>query len=212
MSTTFPSGNGTPVFFCFSNKINDLLRLLSLCSSDSEAKIKLSPVMSCFAMISLLTLSLDILYIPFMQVADFEKTRAALMGEKSALIEQRTSLENELIEIRQKISHLEEILNHLAPLVGIAYDDVNDIPKLGLTDAIRTILKSANGDRMSAGDVRQKLIDCGYDLTELTAPMQSIYKILSRITEDENSDFEREKEEYRVYFKWKGISDDDIPI
>lgn len=148
-----------------------------------------------------------------MEAADFEKTRDALYAEQRRLEEQRTTLENELAEVRHKISHLQEVLNHLAPLTGSIYPrDENDIPALGLTDAVRAILVNANTERLNATEVRQKLVDCGYDLSGLSAPMQSIYKILSRITEGENSDFEREKEDFRSYYKWKGITDEDIPF
>jgi hypothetical protein len=150
-----------------------------------------------------------------MDAADFQKTRNALFTEQRLLEEQRTTLENELVEVRHKISHLQEVLNHLAPLTGNIYpSEEHDIPNLGLTDAVRAVLIQANTQRLSAADVRQKLKDCGYDLSGLSAPMQSIYKILSRITEGENSEFEREKEDFRSYYKWKGfeITDEDIPF
>jgi hypothetical protein len=148
-----------------------------------------------------------------MEAADFQQTRDALSTEQRRLEELRTTLENELAEVRHKLSHLQEVLNHLEPLTGNIYPGIkSDIPALGLTDAIRAILVNANTERLSAADVRQKLVDCGYDLSGLSAPMQSIYKILSRITEGEDSEFVREKEEYRSYFKWKGMTDDDIPF
>jgi len=148
-----------------------------------------------------------------MEAADFEQTRSALFAEQQRLEEQRTTLENELAEVRHKISHLQEVLNHLAPLTGTIYPgSESDIPSFGLTDAVRAVLMNANTERLSASEVRQKLKECGYDLSGLSAPMQSIYKILSRITEGEDSQFVREKEDYRSYFKWKGITDDDIPF
>jgi hypothetical protein len=150
-----------------------------------------------------------------MEAEDFQKTRDALFSEKTRLEEQRTTLENDLAEVRHKISHLQEVLNHLAPLTGNTYPgDEHDIPSLGLTDAVRAVLINANTKKLSAAEVRQKLKDCGYDLSGLSAPMQSIYKILSRITEGENSEFECEKENLRSYYKWKAIeiTDEDIPF
>jgi hypothetical protein len=51
----------------------------------------------------------------------------------------------------------------------------------------------------------------GFDLSRLSAPMASIYKILSRLVDD--SQLEREKQEDgRMGYQWKGIRDEDIPF
>jgi hypothetical protein len=146
-----------------------------------------------------------------MEQEDFRQTWQDLMSERRRLFDQRTNLETELVEIRYKITHLDEILSHLSPLAGFANED--DLSSMGLTDAIRTVLKNAP-ERLSAMEVRESLQQRGYDLSGLTAPMASIYKILGRISDGENSEVEREKEEGRVYYKWKQpvITDDDIPF
>ena len=55
-----------------------------------------------------------------METVDYHKTWSAIYAERGELISRRTELENELVEIRNSISHLDEILDHLAPLAGLA--------------------------------------------------------------------------------------------
>jgi len=134
-----------------------------------------------------------------MEPEEFEKVFANLGGERQKLIGRLNDIETELIDVRNKISHLTEVLNHLGPLARVAIS--GDISGLGITDAIRHILQTS-AERMSPQDVRQQLSDRGYDLSSLTSPMASIYKILSRLA-DESEEAEREKENGRVYYRWK---------
>jgi len=119
----------------------------------------------------------------------------------------RDALEMEVHELRKKIEHLDKALDHLMPLadMGIFVPDIND---LGLTDAVRRVLTSCANQRFSASDVRKRLTDDGYDLSGLTAPMASIYKILSRLAEKPD-ECKREKEDGRVYYTWIG---EEIPF
>jgi len=145
---------------------------------------------------------------------DYEKTWDELSAERRTLVEQRTTLENELNEIRTKIAHLEEILNHLEPLAGIPW--LESIAGMGITDAIRAVL-SRTKDSLSAQDVRQSLLQGGFDMSGLTQPMASIYKVLARLVDD-SKEAERQKDESgKVTYRWKRtepteITDDDIPF
>jgi hypothetical protein len=144
---------------------------------------------------------------------DYAETWSQIVSERHKAVARRTDLETELIEIRNKISHLDEILDHMAPLAGMSSGD-DDFLKLGLTDAVREIL-SGSSERMSAQDVRVALHSRNYDLSSLTAPMQSIYKILSRLAAD-HEEVERTREDGRVYYQWNRkpspITDEDIPF
>lgn len=147
-----------------------------------------------------------------MNTEDFKAKYWELDEERRELIGRRTDLETELVEVRNKITHLDEVLSHLAPLADLPFYEDDTVSGLGITDAIRYVLKMSD-ERLSAQDVRQQLSAKGYDLSPLTAPMASIYKILGRI--EESGEVIREKEEGRVYYKWKNdgpISDEDIPF
>jgi hypothetical protein len=142
-----------------------------------------------------------------MQSKEFYETWATLNKEQQALITRRDEMELELSEIRIKIQHLEKILENLAPLADMSMF-VSEISQLGLTEAIRRILGTNANEKLSPTDVRQKLLDEGYDLSSLTAPMASIYKILSRLAEN-SKEVQREKDERgRVRYQWVS---EDIP-
>ena len=141
---------------------------------------------------------------------DFLETYTELSAERAELMNRRTELENDLAEVRNKIAHLDEVLNHLAPLGDVVWP-ANEIMGLGLTDAIRRVLKTST-EKLSAQDVREKLVDGLYDLDGLTAPMASIYKVLHRLLDSE--EVEREREGTNVFYRWKTapLSDEDIPF
>jgi len=142
---------------------------------------------------------------------EFRRTYDDLSAEKDELTNRRTELENELAEVKTKIAHLDEVLDHLAPLSSIAYIET-DIMGFGLTDAIRRVLTNSV-DKLSATDVKQRLLENCYDLSGLSSPMASIYKVLSRL--EDSGEAEREREGSKVFYKWKRsipISDEDIPF
>jgi hypothetical protein len=145
-----------------------------------------------------------------MSSPDFTQTWWDLSTERQRVLDRRTELETELTEVRNKIRHLDEVLHHLAPLANLGFYDDEDMTGLGITDAVRYVLKNSD-KRLSPQEIREQLIQKGYDLSGLTAPMASIYTILRRLTDEE---VEREKEDGRVYYKWKvkPITDNDIPF
>jgi hypothetical protein len=82
---------------------------------------------------------------------------------------------------------------------------------LGITDAIRQILKGTE-ERLSPIEVRDSLLEKGFDLSGLSAPMASIYKILSRLADVGNPEIFREREDDgKVFYRWIR-TDDDIPF
>ena len=143
-----------------------------------------------------------------MEQQQLKDTWFELNRERARLVNQRTDLETELSEVNNKLAHLAEVLNHLAPLSGMNFEET--ISGLGITDAIRSILKHAN-ERLSAADVRRSLTEQGFDFTGHTAPNASIYKVLNRLVTAEEVEREKDEESSRVYYKWK-ITDEDIPF
>ncbi|MGO8709357.1 MAG: hypothetical protein ACLQMG_16915 [Terracidiphilus sp.] len=153
-----------------------------------------------------------------MKQQDYVERWNELCDEKNKLIDERTNLETSLSEIKTQIEHLDEVLNHLAPLAGISISE--NFAALGITDAIRLTLKKSK-TRMTPQDVRRALVENGFDLSGYTAPMASIYKILSRLADDSDSQVSRQRDESGVFYSWDEvddfaqsaeISDDDIPF
>ena len=175
--------------------------------------------MSCRYSISQLTLFVDtVLYSFGMKQEEYKARWLEMLSECCQLREKRNGLETELDEVKRQIEHLDAVLKHLGPLAGESEGD--DISGLGLTDAIRAVLKKAT-DRVSPSDVRQTLQQKGFDLSGYSAPMSSIYKVLSRLAADDNSHVTREQEDNAVFYRWNEpdeysqaaeISDDDIPF
>ncbi len=149
---------------------------------------------------------------------DYRAAWNDLFEECNALENQRDNLEMELDEIRSRIDHLQTVLIHLRTLAGLALGD--DIAGLGITDAIRAILKHSK-ERMSPNDVRQALAKKGFNLSAYSAPMSSIYKILARLADDSSSPVIRIRTDSGVLYEWRvpedtfagtEITDDDIPF
>jgi hypothetical protein len=148
-----------------------------------------------------------------MDTADFSKMHSDLGEERHQLFNRRTELENELAEVRNKISHLDQILAHIAPFADLPFYDDSDLLNLGITDAVRFVLKHSS-EKMTGKEVRDELINKGYDLSSMTAQMASIYKILSRLADSDEAERIKEDGHPAVYYKWKWppISDEDIPF
>lgn len=149
-----------------------------------------------------------------MEQSDYKAMWLKLFEESHELLNERTRLENELNDLSAKLHNVERTLEHLRPLAGITGDDLSGV---GLTDAIRAVLKKAT-ERMSANDVRHSLSAKGFDLSRYTSPMSSIYTVLGRLSED-GGEVIREKEGNQVFYRWAEnnfspteISDDDIPF
>jgi hypothetical protein len=136
-----------------------------------------------------------------MNTSGFARMFADTSEQRQSEINRRTELENELVEVRNRIAHLDEILAHLAPLADISVSE-DSISGLGLTDAVRKILRTSD-KRLSPQDIRKQLLEKDYDFSTLTAPMASIYKILARLSEGDSPEVEREKEGLHVFYTWK---------
>jgi hypothetical protein len=153
-----------------------------------------------------------------MNQADYLAQLDEIRNERARLADRRTTLETELGEVNTQLTHLGEIIDHLEPLAG-QREWFDDYSKLGFTDAVREVLKDKK-DKVSAQDISKALDGGGFNLKNYTSPMQSIYKILSRLAEASPPEVIREKEDGNVFYRWKpaldyadqGITDEDIPF
>jgi hypothetical protein len=143
---------------------------------------------------------------------EYDDVWVELHGKRAKLIERRAELEAEMRDVANQISHLNEILRHLGPLAGLGGGE--NILSMGITDAVRWILNNTEG-RLSPTDIRDQLIEKGYHMSALTAPMASIYKILSRLAGESDPEVIREKEDGNVFYRWKHdeeATEEDIPF
>jgi hypothetical protein len=147
---------------------------------------------------------------------DFKETLAGLERQRRILVDQRTSLENELSEVKNQIEHLTGAIRHISPLSGsLPAFRVDDLSELGITDAIRAVLRDST-EPLNAGDIAKTLMERGFDMSRYTSGMASIYKILRRLMDD-SKEIERISEDgdgkAPYQYRWiRTISDDDIPF
>ncbi|QNI37295.1 hypothetical protein [Edaphobacter albus] len=140
---------------------------------------------------------------------DYAETWKNVFMKKVELTDRRATLEAELSDINTQIGHLNEIMSHLAPLAGVPAKE--NLATLGITDAIRWVMEKSK-ERMAPKDVHDELREKGFDMSTLSAPMASIYKILARLAGSSTPEILREKEEDgKVFYRWIEKSDD-IPF
>jgi hypothetical protein len=147
---------------------------------------------------------------------DYKAMWSKLFDESIELSNRRTELEMDLNEVKAQIQNVEQMLVSIRPLAGIA--SVEDLKGLGITDAIRTVLKNSK-QRLSPNEVRKALTQGGFDMSGYSSPMSSIYTVLGRLaSDDDSSEVIREQDVNRnVFYRWKAnesteLSDDDIPF
>jgi hypothetical protein len=139
---------------------------------------------------------------------EYDELWSGLQEKRMKLLARRALLEADLSEVTTQIAHINEIMIHLGPLAGLPNEE--NISSMGITDAVRWILCNTLA-KMSPTDVRDKLLEKGFDMSSLTAPMASIYKILSRLAADNKPEVLREKsDDGKVYYMWIRPNDEDI--
>jgi hypothetical protein len=131
---------------------------------------------------------------------EYDDVWRELYRKREALLDRHTELETQIADVSNQLAHIKEIMVHLEPLAGLGSGE--NIINMGITDAVRWILKNAEGARMSPVEIRDQLLEKGYDMTTLTAPMSSIYKILSRLADQKRPEVTRENEGSNVFYRW----------
>jgi hypothetical protein len=143
-----------------------------------------------------------------MDKAEYETMYAQLGKERRALENRRAEMEANLADISKQIESLQETMSNLAPLAGYTLFE-ESLAKLGITDATRKVLSLESEEWMSVSEIKTKMTDLGYDFSKYSAPDASIHTTLKRLVEAEKA--ESKKEEWRIFYKFKG-TDEDIPF
>lgn len=102
-------------------------------------------------------------------------------AERAELDVRRSELDNEAMNIKATIAKL-------LPLCGETADP-NDVSGLGFTDAVRQVIYLAD-KALSPAEVKEELSKKGFELSIYSSPMASIYKILSRLKDNDEVDTE----------------------
>jgi len=103
----------------------------------------------------------------------YKNARETAAKELEKLIQQQQVTE-------QRILHLRQMIASLDALSGIARSKVTKLP--GLKDAVLSVFKAAPPDTfLSARDIRQALIEMGFDAGGYSSLLASIYIVLRRL-------------------------------
>lgn len=137
-----------------------------------------------------------------MENDEYVKARYAAEKELDRLLTRETELILELAKVQQRIGVVRETIANLVRLERPAaflssmiedgqLDPVRmaelgiggwgSFTSLGLTDAIREVLKTSGTDYLSPTDVRDKLQKSGYDASKQANVLASIHTILKRL-------------------------------
>ena len=139
----------------------------------------------------------------------YRETFDNLCARLHALKEKRSELEVELSELNNEIRHLDEVTDHLMPLIGGSSIGPGWINGQGITDSIRSVLSEVPIGPFTPNEVFKSLQEKGFDFSGHTQPMASIYKILSRLKE--SGEVTADKTGHKVSYTWK-TKEEDIPF
>lgn len=116
----------------------------------------------------------------------YKEILARALVELSELLAQRQELE---LKVAQKEQFIRATLNFLPDTQRFAYEStLADYlsPELGLSDSIRSVLKSAPKKWHTATEVRDALVKAKFDFTSYSSnPLASIHAALKRLKPDE---------------------------
>jgi hypothetical protein len=115
-----------------------------------------------------------------MNKAAYEHTLKMVTGEIARMEERVASLDLERMDCMATLSTLRETAAGLTELLGSGQRQ--PITALGLTDACRQVLRSANS-AVSAAEIRDQLQAIKYDFSGYEKPISSIATALNRMVE-----------------------------
>jgi hypothetical protein len=127
--------------------------------------------------------------------ADLERYRAKL----AELEERQRNLDAERERIGHTMEHVRKMIESLSVLSGEVAGSV-PISSLGITDAIRTVLKKA-AEPMSAPDIMAALTEGRFDMSKYAQPISVVHTTLKRLLEKE--EVETRAAQGKLLYGWK---------
>jgi hypothetical protein len=148
-----------------------------------------------------------------MDNADYFAMVVAALKEVQTLQEQREAVEAEITKQEQLISALSNFLTdeQKAPVLDKLRinQELQRVRELGLTESVRTVLNATN-EWLTATQVRDKLVDLGFNFSTYTSnPLSSVSTTLRRIRQEE-VDFKTNSDGVAIY-RWRHASLGDPP-
>lgn len=137
-----------------------------------------------------------------------------LEGQRRTLQMRHAELATQIGDLNTRIGHLTEAMEHLASFAGVETESkVQPLPVaefkqclvgVGITNAIRSVLRQAQEYRLSASEIGKDLADGGFDLGRLSNPMGTIRKVLARLVR--SGEITPHRDGQRVFFQYNNES------
>ena len=139
---------------------------------------------------------------------DYKEPLEAARTELEALLNEETGLEYRLIENRKRTEALRETVLTLAVLVGEEQEEES----VGITDAIRTVLKNMSDRSFQPRVVRLHLKRADFPLDKYKNPLAVIHTTLKRL--EQQGEVKTVEIVGKTYYVWNesATTDDDIPF
>lgn len=137
------------------------------------------------------------------------QTLADLERRQTDLEQQEAEISNELIEIEAQKTQLKETITSLSKLCGVPYSPLigerlrfGALTSLGLSEAIREILKNNPSEKFYPLEVRERLIAGGFPVSQHNNIMASIHTALKRISSGLGTEIMETKKEGKPAYQW----------
>src|ERR1700751_2336936 len=122
-----------------------------------------------------------------MDRGDFWKLLIGCSDELIKLVEQREEIDLKIAKLHQFTRATANMLPDDNDRLGLMFE-LNQLvgDAEGLTDAIRTALKASDGKALTAVEVRDGLLACGFDFSGYTPnPLAGVHAVLKRMKPEE---------------------------
>jgi hypothetical protein len=136
-----------------------------------------------------------------MSDTNYARARAAVKAEIEALVHQRDA-------VNEKIAKLYPIFDYLNALCDKPDDPILNVvepqveKELGLSDAIRHVLRKASPASMSPTGIRDGLAEIGFNLKKYANVMPPIHNTLKRM--EYTGEIKVLKSSYGKSYQWRG--------
>ena len=136
----------------------------------------------------------------------YRQTLEAAKAEYDGLLEEEGKLEARLAYIRERAEVLRKTIISVGDLLG----EDREPESIGITDAIRTVIKGRSDAIFSARGVRASLQQANFPLANYKNVLAVIHTTMKRL--EEQGEIEPVVRDNKTYYKWIQKTDDDIPF
>ena len=144
-----------------------------------------------------------------MTEVDYKKTLDGMREELERILHEELKLERRLKRVRERSEALGKAAQGLAGLIG----EEEEEESIGITGAIREILRDGSNHTWQPRTVRHQLRRAEFPLEKYQNPLAVIHTTLKRL--EGQGEVKTAKRAGKTYYEWivpKEVTDDEIPF